>query len=118
MQNPSSAAVDVEIQLVSSGAEAVSFPDRLDIIRELMLTLDLVTRSGQGHVMERLLSILRRELVHAEPLAEPQLVVVTTALAQLGHEAGRISPVPAVFNDHVRRVVDILSNAWKERTGR
>ena len=52
-------------------AMTVAFAERLNVVDELMGTLELVTRAGQQHVMSRILSILRGELLSLGfPLAD------------------------------------------------
>ena len=93
-------------------AEPISLPDRLGVIRELMESLDVVTRSGQDHVMQKLLRILRGEMLREGlPLSSLQLGAAMNALTELEHEAGRVTPMPSVFNDSARVVVDVLTNA-------
>ena len=50
------------------------FVERMGVVTELMVALDLATRSGQEHLMNKVLTILRRELLDTRgPLAEPDL---------------------------------------------
>lgn len=92
----------------------VSFPERLEVIRELMSALDLATRSGQGHVMRKMLGILRAEILGVGlRLTDGQLGVVMNTLTELEHEAGRVAPLPAAFNDNARVVVDVLVRSWE-----
>ena len=87
--------------------------DHFNIVGELMGTLDLVTRSGQGHVMRRVLSILRHEIMRPGlPLTDAQLVPVMGALSELEHEAARRAPAPILFSRHTEAVVDVLRQAW------
>jgi hypothetical protein len=85
----------------------------LGVIRELMGTLGLATRAGQEHVMHKMLGLLRTEILRdGLPLTGRQLADVMDALRDLEHEAGRIAPMPAAFNDNARLVVDVLAQAW------
>ena len=91
-------------------AERMSLPDRLGVIRELMDSLDVVTRSGQDHVMQKLVRILRGEMLREGlALSSPQLGAAMNALTELEHEAGRVTPTPSVFNDSARVVVGLLT---------
>ena len=83
--------------------------ERLSVVGELMGTLELVTRAGQQHVMHKILSILRREmLLVASPFPAADLASLLDAMAELEHEAGRIAPTPAAFNHHVRVATGVL----------
>ena len=74
----------------------VAFAERLTVVDELMGTLELVTRAGQQHVMNRILSILRGEILSLGfPLATANLASLLDAMAELEHEAGRIAPTAA-----------------------
>ncbi len=83
--------------------------ERLNVVGELMGTLELVTRAGQQHVMHKILGILRREmLLVASPFAAADLAALLEAMAELEHEAGRIAPTAAAFNRQARIVTDVL----------
>jgi|SRR5579863_5719421 len=82
---------------------------RFDILRELMRTLPLVTLSGQEHVMNKMLLILRREVLRLEsPVAAADLAVLSNAMTELEHEAGRFAPAPSLFNRHVEIAIGAL----------
>jgi hypothetical protein len=69
-----------------------------------MRTLDLVTLGGQEHIMNKMLLILRREVLGLEsPLSASELAVLSIAMTELEHEAGRYVPTPSGFN----RLVEI-----------
>jgi hypothetical protein len=87
----------------------VAFAERLTVVGELMGTLELVTRAGQQHVMGRILTILRGEILSLVfPLAEGDLASILEAMAELEHEAGRIAPTAAAFNRHARIITSVL----------
>ena len=87
----------------------VAFAERLTVVDELMGTLELVTRAGQQHVMNRILSILRGEILSLGfPLATADLASLLDAMAELEHEAGRIAPTAAAFNLHARVITGVL----------
>jgi hypothetical protein len=97
--------------------EPMSLPDRLGVIRELMDSLDFVTRSGQDHVMQKLVRILRGEMLREElSLSSLQLGAAMNALTDLEHEAGRVTPMPNVFNGSASVLVGLLT-AGVERQG-
>jgi hypothetical protein len=94
----------------------MSLPDRLGVIRELMDSLDFVTRSGQDHVMQKLVRILRGEMLREElSLSNLQLGTAMNALTDLEHEAGRVTPMPNVFNGSARVLVGLLTQASSVR---
>jgi hypothetical protein len=95
----------------SSSVEPMSLPDRLGVIRQLMDSLDVVTRSGQDHVMQKLVRILRGEVLREGlSLSSLQVGTAMNALTDLEHEAGRVTPMPAVFNDSARILVGLLTS--------
>ena len=90
--------------------EVISLVDRLGVIGELTSMLEMVTRPGQDHVMQRVLSILRPEVVHAAiPPTDPRTGLLTRALHDLEQESVRTSPNLRVFGDRARLVVVVLS---------
>jgi hypothetical protein len=88
---------------------ALSLAARLSVVDELTGALELVTRAGQQHVMNKIVAILRREmLLVAAPFAAADLASLLNAMAELEHEAGRIAPTAAAFNRHARVVIGVL----------
>jgi hypothetical protein len=88
---------------------ALSLAARLRVVDELMGSLELVTRAGQQHVMNKILAILRREmLLIAAPFTAANLASLLDAMAELEHEAGRIAPTASAFNRHARVVTAVL----------
>jgi hypothetical protein len=91
---------------------AMSLAARLIVVNELMRALELVTQAGQQHVMNKILAILRREmLLVAAPFAAPALACLRQAMAELEHEAGRIAPTAAAFNRHARVIIGVLEQS-------
>ena len=110
--------MNLDARTTPAAEGCVSFSERLGVVRELIGTLDIVTRDGQTHVMHRVLAILRGEILQADlPLTAPEAVAATDALAELEHEAGRIAPAPRAFNRHAEIVVGILRHARRARSG-
>jgi hypothetical protein len=105
--------------IYGEGAGALPAPDRamslaarLIVVNELMRALELVTQAGQQHVMNKILAILRREmLLVAAPFAAPALACLRQAMAELEHEAGRIAPTAAAFNRHARVIIGVLEQS-------
>jgi hypothetical protein len=104
-------------ELVGSTFEAaMSGLERLNIIGELMDALALVTMGGRVHVMQKVLKILRAEvLLPSLPLTDAQFNFVKEALKAAERETARIAPLPSVFADRVRTVVDAVRGAWSTR---
>jgi hypothetical protein len=106
------AVAPLRTEETSRAPNPLSFPERVAVIRELMGTFDVVTRSGQDHVMRKVLRILRTEVLSVGlSLTDGQLGVVMSSLNDLEHEAGRVVPRPAAFNDNASVVVDVLVKA-------
>jgi hypothetical protein len=83
--------------------------ERLGLVSELTQALDLATRSGQEHLMHKVLAILRGELLEVRaPLGGTDLAYLLDAMSELEHEAGRIAPLPNAFNRQARVVIDAL----------
>ncbi len=83
--------------------------ERFAILRELMRTLELGTLLGQQHVMNKMLLILRRELLGLEaPIAAADLASLSNAMTDLEHEAGHLAPTPSIFNRHVEAAIGAL----------
>jgi hypothetical protein len=110
------AIVDSDDNVDSTFEAAMSGLERLNIIGELMDALALVTMGGQVHVMQKVLKILRAEvLLPSLPLTDAQFNLVKEALKVAAREAGRIAPLPSVFAEHIRTVVDAVRGAWSNR---
>lgn len=74
-----------------------------------MRTLDLVTLSGQQHIMNKMLLILRGEVLRLEsPVSASDLATLSKVMVELEHEAGRFVPTPSVFNRHVEVAIGAL----------
>jgi hypothetical protein len=90
----------------------VALAEKLTVVDELMGRLELVTRAGQQHVMNRILSILRGEILSLGfPLATAELASLLDAMAELEHEAGRIAPTAAAFNLQARVITSVLGRS-------
>ena len=86
--------------------------ERVGIARELLVVLTEATRSGQRHVMCRVLDIIEGDILRPTVrLTPPQGVAVSAAVTELQHEAARAAPDIALFCVRARLVIDILSNA-------
>jgi hypothetical protein len=86
--------------------------ERVGIARELLTSLTKATRSGQRHLMCRVLDILQGDIIRPTVrLTHPQVVAVMAAVTELQHEAARAAPDIALFCLRARVVIDILSSA-------
>jgi hypothetical protein len=93
--------------------------EHLNIIRELMMTLTVVTHAGQHHVMNRALEILRSDVSRTGlALTDPRAVRIADALREMEQETVRVAPRPSTFNDRANIVLDDLAAIWRERTPR
>ena len=95
-----------------AAVRVLPFAERLGIVTELTVALNLATRSGQTHLMNKVLALLRREMLEVKgPLAGADLACLLNAMSELEHEVGRISPLPNAFNRHAQVVIDALLRA-------
>src|SRR6185312_5309044 len=82
---------------------------RIGIMKDLMRGMALVTLVGQGHAMNKVLVLLRREALRLEPpVAADDLASFSNAMTELEHEVGRIAPSPSVFNQHIEVAIRAL----------
>ncbi len=92
-----------------TATRVLPFAERLSVVTELTQALNLATRSGQEHLINKVLTILRREILEVKaPLAGADLACLLDAMSELEHEAGRIAPLPNTFNRHAQVVIDAL----------
>lgn len=86
--------------------------ERLGVVTELTEALNLATRPGQEHLMNKVLAILRREILElSAPVHGAELARLLDAMSELEHEAGRIAPLPSAFNRHARVIIEALLRA-------
>ncbi len=86
--------------------------ERVGIAEELLVILPQATRSGQRHVMCRVLEILQGDILRPTVrLTEAQVVAVMAAVTELQHEAARVAPDITLFCAGARFMIDILSLA-------
>ena len=111
-----SSNVDSDDDVGSTFEAAMSGLERLNIIGELMDALALVTMGGRVHVMQKVLKILRAEILLPNlPLTDAQFNLVKNALNVADRETARIAPLQSVFAERVRTVVDAVRGAWSKR---
>jgi len=86
--------------------------ERVGVARQVLTSLTEATRSGQRHLMCRVLDILQSDVIRPTVrLTPPQVVAVMAAVTELQHEAARAAPDIALFCARARVVIDILSTA-------
>ena len=86
--------------------------NRFGMLKELMRAVDLVTLAEREQVMNKMLIILRREALGLDsPIAAADLASLSNAMTELEHEAGRVAPLPSVFNRHVEAAIGALRRA-------
>lgn len=97
-----------------TSGRAIPLSERLGILKELMGAMDLVTLAGRAHLMDKMLIMLRREVLCLEPpITVTDLASLSNAMTELEHEVGRLAPAPGVFNRNVEIAIGALG-----RTGR
>ncbi len=98
----------MKIQLATD-VRVLPAAERLGVVSELTDALDLATRPGQEHLMNKVLAILRREILDLRaPPCESELARLLDTMSELEHEACRIAPLPSDFNRHARVVIEAL----------
>lgn len=84
--------------------------ERFGTLNGLMHALDLVTLGGREDLMNKMLIILRRDVLRlVSPIGAADLTCLADAMTDLEHEAGRFAPRPGVFNRHVAAAIDVLT---------
>lgn len=112
MKSPSQAPFDLAMDPPPRRDTPVPLSERVRITRELLTSLTEATRSGQRHLMCRVLDILQGDIIRPTVrLTQPQVVVVMAAVTELQHEAARAAPDIDLFCARARLVIDILSLA-------
>jgi hypothetical protein len=110
MKSVNQVPLDLATDAPQSADNQLPLSERVGVARELLLALTDATRSGQRHVMCRVLDILQGDIFRPNVrLSQPQVVAVRAAVTELQHEAARPAPDLALFCAHARLVIDILS---------
>lgn len=85
---------------------------RFGTLNGLMHALDLAALAGQEHLMNKMLVILRRDVLRlVSPIGAADLSCLADAMTDLEHEAGRLAPRPSIFNGHVTTAIDVLTRS-------
>jgi hypothetical protein len=112
MKSQSQSPFDLAMGLPPARERPVPLSVRIGIARELLVVLTEATRSGQRHLMCRVLDILQVDILRPSVrLTHPQVAAVMAAVAELQHEAARAAPDIALFCARARIVIDILTIA-------
>jgi hypothetical protein len=112
MKSESQVPLDLAMDSPPLTDNPMPLSERVGVARELLLVLTDATRSGQRHVMCRVLDILQADILRPTiQLAQPQVVAVMAAVTELQHESARAAPDLALFCARARLVIDILSSA-------
>ena len=112
MKSQSQSPFDLAMDLPPVRERPVPLSVRIGIARELLIVLTEATRSGQRHVMCRVLDILQGDILRPTVrLTQPQVVAVMAAVTELQHESARAAPDIALFCARARLVIDILSSS-------
>jgi hypothetical protein len=112
MKSQSQSPFDLAVDLPPARERPVPLSVRIGIARELLVVLTEATRSGQRHLMCRVLDILQVDILRPSVrLTQPHVAAVMAAVAELQHEAARAAPDIALFCARARLVIDILTIA-------
>jgi len=85
---------------------------RFGTLNGLMHALALAGLAGQDHLMNKMLVLLRREVLRlVSPIGAPDLSRLADAMTDLEHEAGRFAARPSIFNGHVSTAIDVLARS-------
>jgi hypothetical protein len=85
---------------------------RFGTLNGLMRALALAGLAGQEHLMNKMLVLLRREVLRlVSPIGAPDLSRLADAMTDLEHEAGRFAARPSIFNGHVSTAIDVLARS-------
>jgi hypothetical protein len=96
-------------QALNRAIRTLPFVERLGVAAELTGSLEFATRSGQEHLMNKVLAILRREVLDIEgPVVAADVACLFEAMSELEHEVGRVAPLPLTFNRHALVVIAAL----------
>ena len=110
MKSVSQIPLDLAMDAPPSGGNQMPLSERVGVARELLLALTDATRSGQRHVMCRVLDILQGDILRPSVrLSQPEVVAVLAAVTDLEHQAARPAPDLALFCARARLVIDIIS---------
>ncbi len=111
MKSLSQVPLDLAMESAPVSDSPMPLSERVGIARELLVSLSDATRSGQRHVMCRVLDILQSDILRPTVrLTQPQVVAVMAAVTELQHEAARAAPDIALFCVRARLLIDTLSS--------
>jgi len=109
MKSPSQSPFDLAMDPPPARERPMPLSGRMGIARELLVVLTEATRSGQRHLMCRVLDIVQGDILRPTVrLTKPQVVAVMAAVTELQHEAARPAPNIALFCARATLVIDIL----------
>ena len=112
MKSPSQAPSDLATDPPPRRDTPLPLSERVGVARQVLTSLTEATRSGQRHLMCRVLDILQVDIIRPTVrLTQAQVLVVMAAVTELQHEAARAAPDIALFCARARIVIDILSVA-------
>lgn len=98
-----------------TSGRVIPLSERLGILKELMGAMDLVTLAGRAHVMNKMLILLRREVLSVDPpIAVADVTSLSNAMRELEHEVARLAPTPAVFNRNVAIAIGALGRSGRD----
>jgi hypothetical protein len=104
-----SAQIHVSLRLPPRQRLEPSRQAKLQVVRELLATLDTATIPGQHYLMDRVIGLLGQEVSHASGcMTDWQRQSMTSAHAELVRQAARLVPDEATFRARAELLTDVL----------
>jgi hypothetical protein len=90
--------------------EAAAGKHRLDVVKEILTTLETATVAGQQYLMGKVLTVLRHQAPRRDHwMNEAQWVQIAAELDALTREAARMAPDAAAFSRQAARLAETLA---------
>jgi hypothetical protein len=99
------------MQRVRRGTQdAITSGRRVDVVREILRTMENATAAGQQYLMTKVLVLLRGEAPAVDRWVDDyQWAKIASGLDALAREASRVAPDAAAFSRQATLVADALS---------
>jgi hypothetical protein len=82
---------------------------KLQVVRELLATLDTATIPGQHYLMDRVIGLLGQEVARTSSrMTDWQRQSITSAHAELVRQAARLVPDESTFRARAEMLTDVL----------
>jgi hypothetical protein len=90
--------------------EAAAGTHRLDVVKEILTTLETATVAGQQYLMGKVLTVLRHQAPPRDHwINEAQWAQIAAELDALAREAARMSPDAAAFSRQAINLAETLA---------